>query len=156
MFNNKHVIVAMLVAPALAVLTWFAVDSVVGKEPRPARAGESYPLVERSNCRYDSGQCDLDNKDFKLTLSLDFSIAKPTLILRSSHALDGALLAVARPGGSGQPSAMRPRSAEANEWTLMLASVPARGERLHLVASAGGTSWFADTGTRFLERHRSD
>jgi hypothetical protein len=31
MFTNKHVIIAMLVAPLLAIMAWFAVDYFIGK-----------------------------------------------------------------------------------------------------------------------------
>lgn len=156
MLKNKHVIVAMLVAPVLAVLTWFAVGSFVGEQPQAAKPGETYPLVERSNCRYDSGQCDLENEDLALTLTLEEAVAMPTLVLRSSHPLDGVLMAVAAPGTDGQPAAMRARTTGNNEWALLLETVPGRDERLRLVASAGGASWFAETSTQFLERHRGD
>jgi NADH:ubiquinone oxidoreductase subunit 3 (subunit A) len=61
MFKNWHVIIAMIVAPILAVLAWFAVDYFVAERPHAAKEGAAYSLIAKSNCRYDSGQCDLEN-----------------------------------------------------------------------------------------------
>ena len=68
MFKNKHVVIAMLVAPVLAIMAWFAVDYFVGERPHAATPGSAYTLVAKSNCRYASGQCDLENADFKLRI----------------------------------------------------------------------------------------
>ena len=68
-FKNKHLVVAMLVAPILAILAWYAIDVLVGEKPRPAEEGQSYPLAEKPNCRYGSGACGLKNADFELQLS---------------------------------------------------------------------------------------
>ena len=95
MWKNKHVVIAMLVAPILAVIAWYGVDSIVAEQAQVAKPGDSYPLVARSNCRYDSGACDLVNNDFKLTLKpvdllpdqtrisleSEFTIAQATLSL---------------------------------------------------------------------------
>ena len=95
MWKNKHVVIAMLVAPILAVIAWYGVDSIVAERAKAAKPGDSYPLVARSNCRYDSGACDLVNNDFKLTLKpvdllpdqtrisleSEFTIAQATLSL---------------------------------------------------------------------------
>ena len=68
MWTNKHVIVSLLVAPILAILAWFGVDYLVAEQAQPAEQGTMYPLVARSNCRYDSGQCDLANNDVKMSI----------------------------------------------------------------------------------------
>jgi len=57
--KNKHLVIAMLVAPVLAVLSYFALDVLVGERPKPAEEGQSYPLVEKPDCRYASGHCGL-------------------------------------------------------------------------------------------------
>ena len=38
--KNKHLVVAMLVAPVLAVLSYFALDVLVGEQPKPAEEGK--------------------------------------------------------------------------------------------------------------------
>ena len=82
MWKDKHVVIALIVAPILAVIAWFGVDYIVAERAQPAEAGSMYPLVARSNCRYDSGSCDLVNNDFEVTL--------PPIDLRS----DSTILAV--------------------------------------------------------------
>lgn len=95
MWKNKHVVVAMLVAPVLAVLAWFGVDSMVAERAQVAQPGETYPLVARSNCRYDSGACDLANNDFKLTLRpVDLLPEQTRLALESDFELTQATLSL--------------------------------------------------------------
>ena len=67
--KNRHVLVASLVAPLLALLAWFAIDFFTSETPHAAVEGQSYALVEKPNCRYDSGLCGLKNNDFELELS---------------------------------------------------------------------------------------
>ena len=68
MFKNKHVVIAMLVAPVLSILAWLAVDYFISERPHVAESGATYALIAKSNCRYDSGQCDLENSDFSLSM----------------------------------------------------------------------------------------
>lgn len=68
MWKNKHVIVAMIVAPILAILAWFAVGQIAGENAHVAKPGSAYPLVARSNCRWESGECELHNNDLEMTI----------------------------------------------------------------------------------------
>jgi len=151
MFTNKHVIIAMIVAPILSVLAWFAVGSLTGEQAAPAQPGQSYPLVEKSNCRYASGLCDLQNEDFELTLSYEDGVSGPQLVLRSSHPLEGVVLGVGLPDAEEAPAVMRASDGQGLEWRLAIAAAPAPGERIRLVAMAGGSSYFADASTLFLQ-----
>src|SRR5210317_872454 len=151
MFTNKHVIIAMIVAPILAILAWYAVGNLIGEKPAPAQAGQSYPLAEKSNCRYESGRCDLEKEDFQLTLLFQEDISGAQLVLRSSHALDGVLLGVGNPDSDVQPGAMRSSNGQGLEWRMVLAARPAPDQRIHLVARAGGSTYFADAATLFLQ-----
>jgi hypothetical protein len=67
--TNKHFVVALIVAPILAIISYFAVDKLVAPEPIAAQAGENFPLVARSNCRWESGKCTLANGDFKVHIA---------------------------------------------------------------------------------------
>jgi len=67
-FTNKHVTTALLVTPVLSILSYFAVDHIVKPEAIAAQSGQSFPLVAKSNCRYESGQCTLKNGDFRLDM----------------------------------------------------------------------------------------
>ena len=92
MFKNKHVIIAMIVAPILSILAWFAVGQFTGEQPQVAQPGQSYPLVEKSNCRYESGACDLENQDFKVRISLQAGVTGPEFVLTATHPLEGVVL----------------------------------------------------------------
>ena len=151
MFTNKHVIVAMIVAPVLAILAWFSVGEFIGEKPRVAQPGQSYPLVEKSNCRYASGLCELENEDFRLKLSYQDDATGRHLLLRASHALKGVVISVGLPEHEVQPGAMRSADGQGLEWRLALGSRPAPNERIRLVASAAGSRYFGEAGTLFLQ-----
>ncbi|MBE9539143.1 MAG: hypothetical protein IMF06_08685 [Proteobacteria bacterium] len=152
MFTNKHVIIALIVGPILAILAWLAVGQIAGEKAAVAVPGQSYPLVEKSDCRYESGHCKLENEDFKLVLTLEQRGIDSVLVLKSVHALEGVLVSVAGVGGETAPSAMRPGSGDKLEWMFILDEVPASGQRIHLVASSGGTQYFGDASTAFIKR----
>jgi hypothetical protein len=54
-WSNKHVVIAALMAPVLALIANFRIGAMLGEDPQPAEAGQSYPLLEKPNCRYASG-----------------------------------------------------------------------------------------------------
>ncbi len=156
MFTNKHVIIAMLVAPLLAVMAWFGVGYLTAEKPGPAQPGQSYPLVEKSNCRYDSGFCDLENEEFKLVLSLVEDSPGSVLQLDASHALDSVLLAVASQGGDEQPLPMQAVGADGLVWRLTLGRLPTVEQRIRVVALRGGVQYFVEAGTTWLDRYRGE
>src|SRR5210317_2361133 len=107
MFKNKHVIVAMLVAPILSIMAWFAVDYFVGERPHAAKEGAAYTLIAKSNCRYDSGQCDLENSDFKLSIRpTSVTPASLQLEMTSAFPLQSAMLGLVNDGIPASPSVM--------------------------------------------------
>jgi hypothetical protein len=154
LLTNKHVIIAMLVAPILAVLAWLAVGQFAGEQPQKAQPGREYPMVEQSNCRYASGACDLSNEDFKLRLTLD-QAADPVLVLSASHPLDGVLMSVGTPEQNLPPEKMRAADGQGLKWRLLLGRVPAGEERIRLVATTGGSAYFAEASTHFMGDDKS-
>jgi len=120
LLTNKHMIIAMLVAPVLAVLAWFAVGEFAGEQAHKAEAGREYPLVEQS-------------------------------ILRASHALEGVLMAIGPPESSLPPDKMRTADGRGKEWRMLIGGVPGPQERIRLVATAGGSAYFAEASTRFVQ-----
>ena len=162
MWTDRHVITALLVAPVLAILAWFAVGSLGGEKARPARPGAAYPLLEKSNCRYASGVCDLENTDFKARLSFTGNLsgelsgdgsgnAGGRLEVYVSHAVDSALLSLSRAPGDAAPSAMRRADTEGRRWRFALERQPDREQRLRLVLSRRGVAYFAEFSTAFLQ-----
>lgn len=152
MFKNKHVVIAMIVAPILSILAWIAVGQLTGEQPRAAKPGKSYPLVEQSNCRYVSGACDLENEDFKLRLTLEEGVTGPEFVLSASHPLEGVVFAVGLPEEADSlPAAMRPSDGRGLLWRIVVDARPTAAERIRIVARASGSRYYADASTTFLQ-----
>ena len=151
MWKNKHVIVAMLVAPVLAIMGWFAVDYFVAERPHAAVPGTAYPLVARPNCRYGSGRCELVNNDFVVSLTLTTDTGLPVLRLSASHPLSEAHGAVgAAPAGLDEPRAFAANGADGTDWSLALDSEPAAGDTLRVAVKAQQSTYYAEIGTAFV------
>jgi hypothetical protein len=128
------------------------VGHLVGEQPAPAVPGGSYPLVEKSNCRYPSGQCELENAEFSITLRIlpGQRQSGHTLTAVSVHPLEGIRVALVAPGGEeGDGRIMRQADGEGRQWSLPLGDMPGEGSRILLAAAAGGSTWFGDAATRF-------
>lgn len=95
-FTNKHVVISLIAAPILAVITYIAIDHYVSPKPVLAKPGQAYPLVARSNCRYQSGKCTLVNGEFKIDLeSLDQADSESlTLDFHSKFNIEGIRFAL--------------------------------------------------------------
>ena len=156
LFKNKHILVAGLIAPLLAVGTYYAVDLWVGEKPHAAEAGRSYPLVEMPNCRYDSGACGLKNNDFRLDIVAEWlSDTRLSLQLTSAFPLEGVKLAmVTADGGETSPVEMQPVSDDGLGWTLEVGSRDPESDRMRLVAASTGSLYFGDASTKFTLRNR--
>jgi len=151
-FKNKHLMIAVLVAPVLSLIGYFGINSIVGEKPQAAEAGKSYQLVEKPNCRYGSGYCGLKNGDFELSLSTKpRSDGQLQLLLESEYPLDGVVVAMAEHEGDEKlPRNMYPLSDDGLTWALDIALPDPERDRLHLVASTGGTLYFGDAATKFI------
>ena len=152
MFTDKHVVVALIVGPVLAILAWLAVGQIAAEKAAVAVPGHSYPLLEKSDCRYPSGHCTLENEDFKLRLQMERRDTQVVLLITSAHALDGVMLSVVTSEQSVPPGAMRSTQANNKEWAYILERVPVPEERIHLVTSHRGSRYFADAATLFIKR----
>ena len=152
MFKNKHVIMALIVAPILAVIAYFAVDSLVAEKPKAAQAGESYSLAALPNCRYPSGHCSLKNADFKLDLKLENTgVNVFSLTIESEHPLQGAKVAlVQRANETGVPVAMTP-NIDAKKWHAKLEGELAPESKLQLVVSASDALYYGETELTFIQ-----
>jgi hypothetical protein len=150
-FRNRHMVVATLMAPVLALISYFAVDAMFSEDPQPAEQGQSYPLVEKPGCRYGSGQCALENGEFKLELRIE-PLGGDRRLLRVSSAfpLEGVMVAVvAGELEKSAPRAMDPDDGDGLAWSLELPATDPELDRLRLVASADGSLYFGDAATRF-------
>ena len=151
MFTNKHVVVAMLVAPVLAIMAWFAVDHFIGEKPHAARPGEAYSLLARSNCRYNSGQCDLVNGNFELTLRPTGMAASSVGIeLVSKHALQRATIGLAAAATPSPASVMAATDATSTRWSASVSQPRVDDSALRVAVVADGTTYYAEVPLVFL------
>ncbi len=118
MWNNKHVILALLIAPVLAIIAWFSVDYFVAERPHAARPGASYPMVAKPNCRRLSEGCELVNEDFRLVVAVtQFDAGGVEIDLTSVFPLSQAAIGVANGGvDDGAPVALAAADTEARRW----------------------------------------
>ena len=151
MLRNRHVIIALLLAPLLAVLAWFAVGALFGEKPRSPRPGEIYPLLEQSGCRYAGGACELENADLRVGLSYSEE-SGGGIELTSSHALDSVLMSVARPEEDTGPRVMEAADEAGRRWRLAIGPRPHRRERIRVVLSRAGVAYVAEASTEFLQQ----
>ncbi len=154
-WKNKHLLIATLTAPVLGVLSYLAVDHFVGEKPHVAKAGQSYQLVEKPNCRYSSGKCGLKNGDFELDLSYERpGDGRLLLKLKSEYPLEGVMIAL----GSNESEQDRPEQMQRMDndnlnWSLNIANPDPEYHRLYLVASAGQSFYYGDVATKFTLKH---
>ncbi|NNF39927.1 MAG: hypothetical protein HKN64_01025 [Woeseiaceae bacterium] len=155
MLTNKHVVVAMLVAPVLAILGWFAVDYFLSERPHAAKPGALYALIPKSNCRYASGQCDLENGDFELSLQSTGSTSTAIkLTMRSRFPLQQASIGFIDGSPAPRPSKMSPEGDAATHWTATLAAPDGDTPLLGIAVTSRGANYFAEVPTTFLQQER--
>ena len=155
--KNKHILVASLVAPLLAILAYFSIDYFVGESPQAAVEGQSYPLVEKPNCRYDSGFCGLKNNDFELDMSyVRLGANRLALNLKSAFPLEGVMVAVVKSeNDKNSPMPMGAVGSEGLKWTIEISVTEPETDRIRLVASADASIYFGDVSTRFTLADRA-
>jgi hypothetical protein len=152
MWKNKHVVVALIVAPILSILAWFAVGQIAGEKPQPAEAGNTYKLVARSNCRYASGSCNLHNADFELTIEPGMVTASSVaLTMTASHALQSAALGLIEPGLASQPSPMTQTADDGTQWQGLLPRPASAAAMVRVAVKAQDATWFAEVPVVFLD-----
>ena len=152
MWKNKHLIIAMLVAPCLAIMAWYAVDFFVAEKPHVAEPGAAYPLVARSNCRWESGECDLVNNDLEMTVTpLELGAQYTRLALVSEFPLAQATFALLTDGNEVAASAEHDGSADAP--AQMTVTIPAFADpegMLRVAVMVGESLYFAEVPVVFM------
>ena len=152
MFKNKHVVVAMLVAPVLSILAWLAVDYFVGERPHAAKPGDAYLLVAKSNCRYDSGQCDLANEDFEISLrATRIGAARMTLEALSKFPLQQSTIGLVESGIEDSPLPMTEMDTSAKRWAATLSRPESEEATLRVAVLAQGVTYYAEVPVTFLQ-----
>ncbi len=149
--RNKHVLVAALVAPVLALIAYFAMDHMFGETPQAAVEGQSYPLVEKPGCRWESGRCGLKNNEFELDLGFErLGGDGVRLDLESAYPLDGVMVAVAMSETDDRPPVpMNAVGDEGLRWSLEVRLPQPESDRIRLAATTGGSVYFGDVSAKF-------
>lgn len=142
----------MLVAPVLAILAWYAVDHLIGEKPHAAKPGEAYLLIAKSNCRYDSGQCDLANGDFEVTLrATRIGAVRMTLELVSKFPLQQSTIGLVEPGAERPPLPMDATAAGTTRWVGDVSRPGSEESSLRLAVLAEGVTYYAEVPVTFLQ-----
>ena len=161
LFSNKHVVAALIISPILAVLSYFAVDHVLVEPPQLAQAGQSYPLQAKSNCRYQSGRCDLRNADFQVSLTVTTfedsnKIERQLLQLSTSHAVQDIKVGFRninseRENASAEPQSMSRAGDTKKTWSHIMPMAASVNTQLMIVIFSNGVRYYADTTMGFSE-----
>jgi hypothetical protein len=152
MFKNKHITTAMFVAPLLAVLSYFATDYIVSDLPVSAAEGDTYAMVARSNCRYQSGQCTFRNGDLEVKFQLlQDETGQSVLKAQSSHPLQGAQIAlVANDNEEVMPVRLSQTDDSGEQWLVPLQGHIEDKKELRVAMLANSTTFYGSSETTFF------
>lgn len=149
-FTNKHLIIALIVAPILAVIAYYAVDYNVSEKPHQAVEGQSYPLVAKSNCRYESGKCTFNNGDINVTLVIEkMDTNELKMLLSAKHPIQGAKIAIAGDSHTATPETLTASDNTNMQWQAILPNTLSDTSRLQLALSVNKSIYFGETSTIF-------
>lgn len=158
--KNKHLILAMFIAPLLAVIAYFAVDQVVSEKPHAAVEGGSYKLAAKSNCRYKSGVCTLKNGDVEVKLRIEIiANSRAEVLLSSEMPVQNAFVSLVNDAGyetvSSKPTSMLASAEQPGTWSAIIETVPAETSILRLALKISDAMYYAETTTVFMEYETS-
>lgn len=151
---NKHLVVALIVAPILAIIAYFGVDYLVKEKPHQAIAGEEYPLLVKSNCRWASGECTLQNGQVKINIVATEEVTGQTLLsLASSEDVSGVKIALVAEGNAGQPQDMAyNKQEEQDQWLMRLPANAQQTDQIQLAILISQSIYYAETGLAFIKK----
>ena len=146
MFKNKHVLVAVIVAPILAILSWFATGFIVDEKGHTMKEGSVYTLVVRPNCRWASGKCTLVNKDLKIDITGKYTSYTLELAIKSPIALSDVKIAYDK---NDKPKSMA-YDKKTELWVGVL-DLKYKSQFINAVFVINNTVLYAQFPTTFLE-----
>lgn len=151
-FQNKHVVTAMILAPILAISSYYLVDLAVKEQPKKAVAGAAYKLIAKSNCRFNSGVCDLENGGFKSTIKISNDDGKQTLILTSVNVLQNASVGFkTRSGSELGPLALVASDSTGKKWITAINVLADETTYMRVALSANGAHYYSETTMGFSD-----
>jgi len=151
--KNKHVIVAMIVTPILALGAYFATDYIVSEKPKVAKTGASYKLAAKSNCRYQSGVCTLMNGDVRVIVKaqrLNANIIK--LDFLSELAVQAVLVSSVTDTTESAPlSLQKEQGTEGDFYSGKVTIDNPAGTVLRFALHIAGSNYYAETSAVFVD-----
>ena len=153
MFKNKHFIIALLIAPILSLIAYFGTDMALSEKPHAAQEGESYKLISKSNCRYTSGLCDMENGDFKVKFrSEKLTQDSLELSLHAAYPLEGVKLSVVdSQEQNAQPIDMTQTDQAGQNWSITLPKPASADSWLRVAIQSEGTLYYGEKQTAFVK-----
>ncbi|WP_282177868.1 hypothetical protein [Vibrio nereis] len=153
MFKNKHLIIALLIAPILSIIAYFGTDMAISEKPHAAQEGETYKLISKSNCRYTSGLCGMENGDFKVLFRSEKLTQKNLeLSMEAKFPLEGVKLSlVDEQDKTGKPIDMTAAGNEGKNWYITLPKPASPESWLRVAIQADGTLYYGETQTAFVK-----
>ncbi|MDB4575628.1 hypothetical protein N9112_01570 [bacterium] len=154
--KNKHLILAMFVAPTLAIIAYFSVDYVVSEKPQAAIQGGTYKLAAKSNCRYQSGVCTLKNGDIEVKLHarrIDERMVE--LNMHSGLPIQNAIISYVVGEFTSEPVAMDTESAAASDWYVTIELPDPENSQLRMALSIADAMYYAETTAVFIDYETS-
>ncbi len=150
-FKNKHVITSFIVAPILAIISYFAVDYYVAETPHKAKQGQDYKMLVKPNCRWESGMCDLINGDLEIAItSQTKTYGLNQLFLDSSTPLKGVKFAlVEKRNKTSEPVSMLATDANQTAWKSLKINV-SKSDYLQFAISVNESVFYAEIPAIFI------
>ena len=153
MLKNKHFLVALIVAPILAILAWFATDIMVSEQPIKPEIGQSYSLAEKANCRWASGLCELKNNDIELSIKTTLLRGENEVLIKleSNVQIEGAIITLLSKGEHEMPPKnMQAKDNSGLNWRVILPWQADSKNRLRLAIKHRGVFFYGDVATIFM------
>lgn len=157
MFRNFHFVIALLIAPALAIMAWYAADTMLSDKKEKAKEGLGYELIGESNCRYESGTCTMSNGNFELDIKVDRAGEGELAVrLESAHPLDAMSMGWVNPDAdSTEQTMLKAVNEKATRWEGVIPGQASTKARMRVLARADGTSYYGDAKTVFIDYETS-
>ena len=154
--KNKHLILAMFVAPALAIIAYFSVDYMVSEKPKAAMQGGTYKLAAKSNCRYQSGACTLKNGDIEVhirTRRIDEKAVE--LSMHSELPIQKAVISYIADDIASDPVVMNASSGDVSNWQVSLNLPDPQNTQLRLALNIADSMYYAEITAVFIDYETS-
>lgn len=154
-FKNKHVIASLIIAPILALISYFAVDYYVSEVPHLAKQGQDYKMLVKPNCRWESGYCDLVNNDLKIKITSNNQVyGNNKILLSSTVALQGVEFKLVESGVSSTLMKMNALNSDNKTWESHVLNIESL-DYLQFVVSANQSIFYAQVPAVFVYKEKA-